>query len=327
LTETRRLFAERPQLADGLTGLTQDGESGDLLSGLLRTVRLRGDGAAHLAPSPPFALEFGETAAIVHIFERGGCELRLPGPSEPRVIRDRQIVLVPKPCRHTIASGSAAVARRADQRDVAAADDGGERPRWLAGWFAVDAASGGQMLAELPATIVLTGAADRSLPWLDVSRRLLLDEIASPGQGSAVMISRILDLLFIQIVRAWASRPDADSSWMVGAMDPQIGQALAAIHAHPGGQWTVAALANVAHLSRSAFAQRFSERIGQTPAAYLAQLRLNIAADRIRTTEDPINVIAAEVGYRSNAAFTRAFSTRYGVTPKQWRARTEGTSG
>jgi AraC-like DNA-binding protein len=133
------------------------------------------------------------------------------------------------------------------------------------------------------------------------------------------MISRILDLLFIQIIRAWASRPDADPGWMIGAMDPQIGQALTELHAHPDREWTVAGLAGIAHLSRSAFAQRFAERVGQTPAAYISQLRLEIAAEHLTSTEAPVNAIAADVGYRSNAAFTRAFSKRYGVTPTEWR--------
>jgi len=326
LLDPLRFFAYRPRPADGLSLLAREAQSGDLLSGLLRTVRLRGDGAVHLAPSPPFAIEFGDTAAMVHIFERGGCELHV-GQGEPTVVDEGAIVLLPGPRRHTIVSGSPEVVRGLERRDLVAPGDRVGTPRWLAGSFAVDAPSGGQMLAELPAAIVLSGDVDRSLAWFDVSRRLLLEEIAAPRQGSAAMISRILDLLFIQIIRAWASRPDADPSWMTGAMDPQIGHALTAIHAHPGRQWTVARLASIAHLSRSAFAQRFAERIGQTPAAYVAQLRLEIAADHLRATADPINAIAAEVGYRSNAAFTRAFSRRYGTTPRQWRAGADAPIG
>jgi AraC-like DNA-binding protein len=319
LPEPLTLFAERPESTDALSLLAREAGSGDLLSGLLRTVRLRGDGAAHLAPSPPFAIEFGDHAAMVHIFERGGCQLHITGEGEPRVVHEGEIVLLPRPRCHTIVSGSAEFARGPERRDLVAPDDHVGTSRWLAGSFAVDAPSGGQMLAELPDAIVLTGVADRSLTWFDVSHRLLLEEIASPGQGSAAMISRILDLMFIQIIRVWASRPDADPGWMTGATDPQIGDALTEIHANPGRQWTVVALASIAHLSRSAFAQRFTERIGHTPAAYIAQLRLETAADHLRTTTNPINVIAAEVGYRSHAAFTRAFSKRYGITPKQWR--------
>jgi len=258
---------------------------------------------------------------MVHIFERGDCELHIGGRRQPRVIHEGELVLLPRPVPHMIVSGADAADRLPERRDLVTLDDRAGAPRWLSGWFALDAPSGGQMLAELPEVIILTGMASRSLTWLDVSRRLLLEEIAAPGQGSAAMVSRILDLLFIQIIRAWASGPDADPGWMTGAMDPHIGRALIEIHADPGGSWTVAALANIAHLSRSAFAQRFAERIGHTPGAYIAQLRLEMAADQLNTTSEPINMIAASVGYRSNAAFTRAFSKRYGITPKEWRAR------
>jgi AraC-like DNA-binding protein len=318
LANPLKSFAERPEPMDLMPVLTHGAQAGDLLSGLLRTIRLRGDGAIHLAPSPPFAIEFGETTGMLHIFERGTCELR-SGRQSARVVREGDILLLPRPQRHTIASDSSERARGLELRDLVAAENDAVAPQWLAGSFAVDAPSGGQMLAELPDAIVLTGVGARALSWLDVSRRLLLEEIAAPGQGSAAMISRILDLLFIQIIRAWASRPDADPGWLIGAMDPQIGQALAAVHADPGREWTVARLAGVAHLSRSAFAQRFTERVGHTPSAYVAQLRLEIAAEQLSSTQAAINTIAAEVGYRSNAAFTRAFSKRYGATPTAWR--------
>jgi hypothetical protein len=64
--------AQRPPPAHALSALTHTSKSGDLLSGLLRTGRLRDDGAVHLGPLPPFAIEFGQTTAMLHIFERGG---------------------------------------------------------------------------------------------------------------------------------------------------------------------------------------------------------------------------------------------------------------
>jgi AraC-like DNA-binding protein len=103
-------------------------------------------------------------------------------------------------------------------------------------------------------------------------------------------------------------------------MDPQVSQALAVIHADPARPWTVAALAQHTNLSRSAFALRFAERTGQTPAAYIAALRLALAADKLKLSLDPVVTIADEVGYGSNAAFTRAFTRRYGVSPNRFRA-------
>ena len=133
------------------------------------------------------------------------------------------------------------------------------------------------------------------------------------------MISRILDLLFIQVLRAWAVRPDATPVWLTGAMDPIIGDAITAIHADPAHPWTIERLADKSNLSRSAFAERFVKRVGTPPAAYIAQVRLENAAELLQFTTRSIGVIASEVGYDSKAAFSRAFSKRYALPPSRWR--------
>ena len=134
-----------------------------------------------------------------------------------------------------------------------------------------------------------------------------------------VMVARILDLLFIQILRAWAAGTDAEPNWLAGALDPQIGLALSAIHRDPGHGWTVTELARTCSLSRSAFAARFAARVGKPPAAYLAHVRLDAATDLLRGTSLPVTVIAENVGYTSEAAFSRAFKHRYGTPPARWR--------
>src|ERR1700752_1359656 len=125
------------------------------------------------------------------------------------------------------------------------------------------------------------------------------------------MLSRILDLLFIQILRAWAARPDATPAWLTGAMDPVIGDAITAIHADPAHPWTIERLAAKSNLSRSAFAERFVKRVGTPPAAYIAQGRLESAPDLLQHTNHSVGTIASQVGYDSEAAFSRAFSKRY----------------
>jgi transcriptional regulator GlxA family with amidase domain len=148
---------------------------------------------------------------------------------------------------------------------------------------------------------------------------MLLIEMQSPSQGSAVMIARILDLLFIQVLRAWAAGADAEPNWLAGALDPQIGLALSAVHQDPGHDWKVGELAQACCLSRSAFAARFAARVGMPPAAYLAHVRLDAATDLLRDTALPVTLIAARIGYTSEAAFSRAFKRRYGTPPAHWR--------
>ena len=133
------------------------------------------------------------------------------------------------------------------------------------------------------------------------------------------MVARILDLIFIQVLRAWAAGPDPEPNWLAGALDPQIGPALSAIHRDPGHEWTVEDLARACCLSRSAFAQRFAARVGKPPATYLAHVRLDAAIGLLRDTTRPIALIAKSVGYTSEPAFSRAFKNHYGMPPARWR--------
>ena len=204
-----------------------------------------------------------------------------------------------------------------------ATENGAPEPaRWLCGTFTIGDPQASHLLASLPAVIILRGARGPALEGLEVARRMLVFEMQSPSQGSAVMVARILDLIFIQILRAWAAGTDAEPNWLAGALDPQIGQALSAIHRDPGHDWTVEELARACNLSRSAFAARFVARVGKPPATYLVHVRLDAATDLLRDTSRPVTLIAKNVGYTSEAAFSRAFKNRYGTPPARWRRDT-----
>jgi AraC-like DNA-binding protein len=230
------------------------------------------------------------------------------------------VLLLPAGQRHTLRHG-----RRVPPRPPGPADlgdetaDGSAGTRWLSGTFAYDDSRAVQLLNGLPAVIELRGAGGQSLVWLDVSSQMLMRETTSRSQGSAVMISRILDLLFIQVLRAWATGPGAEPGWLTGTMDPVIGEVITAIHANPRHPWTVERLAQKSNLSRSAFADRFARRAGRPPARYITEVRLATAADLLLDSTHPISLIASDVGYDSEAAFSRAFSKRYGVAPSRWR--------
>ncbi|NUP47467.1 MAG: helix-turn-helix transcriptional regulator, partial [Catenulispora sp.] len=202
-----------------------------------------------------------------------------------------------------------------DDTDTAAS----EPVRWLCGTFAIGDPQASHLLGSLPPVIVLRGAEGAVPEGLEVARRMLGIEMQSPSQGSAVMIARILDLVFIQIMRTWAAGPDAEPNWLAGAFDPQIGPALSAIHQEPCHDWTVEELARVCNLSRSAFAARFVGRVGKPPATYLAHVRLDAATGLLRDTLLPVSSVAEKVGYESEAAFSRAFKNRYGTPPARWR--------
>jgi AraC-like DNA-binding protein len=190
--------------------------------------------------------------------------------------------------------------------------------------FSIGDPQASHLLGTLPAVIILHGGGGPALEGLEVARRMLVAEMESPSQGSAVMIARILDLIFIQILRTWAADTNAEPNWLAGALDPQIGPALSAVHRDPGHDWTVEKLARACNISRSTFAARFLARVGKPPATYLAHVRLDAATDLLRDTSLPVTLVAQSVGYTSEAAFSRAFKTRYGTPPARWRQDIRG---
>jgi AraC-like DNA-binding protein len=294
-------LADRPVTEDAGLGLDAGSQVHDLLSELLRSVRLSGERIAAYAPPRDFSVSFADIGSL-HIIEEGELELRVDG--DPRVER--------------VSRGDVVLFPRGDQHHISDAGGPGA-PRWLCGTFTIGDPQASHLLGSLPAVIVLRGGGGPALEGLEVARRMIVFEMEAPSQGSAVMVARILDLILIQILRAWAAGPDAEPNWLAGALDPQIGLALSAIHRDPGRDWSVAELARACSLSRSAFAARFVARVGKPPAAYLVHVRLDAATEMLRGTSLPVALIAERVGYLSEAAFSRAFKHRYGTPPARWR--------
>jgi len=294
----------------------------DLLSELLRSVRLSGERIDAHAPPRTFSIGFADIGSL-HIIEAGELALWIDADPQVTYVGSGDVLLLPRgDAHHLIDAG-----KRADTnvRAGASENDAPEPARWLTGTFTIGDPQASHLLGSLPAVIVLRGDRGPALEGLEVARRMLLFEMHSPSQGSAVMVARILDLIFIQILRAWAAGPDAEPNWLAGALDPQTGPALSAIHRDPGHDWTVEELARACNLSRSAFAARFVAHVGKPPATYLAHVRLDAATDLLRDTRLPVTLIAKNVGYTSEAAFSRAFKNRYGTPPARWRQNIRAT--
>jgi AraC-like DNA-binding protein len=94
---------------------------------------------------------------------------------------------------------------------------------------------------------------------------------------------------------------------------------MTAIHQRPAEPWTTGALAREVSVSRATLGRRFARLVGETPPEYLTRWRMDLAAQRLRDTDDTIGVIAATVGYRSEYSFSRAFTRHRGIAPGRYR--------
>lgn len=139
--------------------------------------------------------------------------------------------------------------------------------------------------------------------------------------GDTVICSRIATTIAVTAVRMWVEQqPCCADRWLSSALDPRIGRALRAVHADLTRAWTVADMAREATMSRAAFAERFTELVGRSPAGYLTAVRVGAGRELLADDTATVAEVAHRVGYRSELGFARAFRREAGMSPSQWRA-------
>ena len=150
---------------------------------------------------------------------------------------------------------------------------------------------------------------------------LLAGEVGKNGAGARAAAARLIDLLLIAAIRRWSEAPEnrGAPSWLTALRDPTIARVLALIHDRPTEAWTLQMLASEVHLSRATLARRFTESVGESPLAYLANWRMQLASQRLKHSTDTVEAIAHQVGYSSEYAFSRAFARHRGHPPGRYR--------
>jgi AraC-like DNA-binding protein len=181
-----------------------------------------------------------------------------------------------------------------------------------------------QLIRLLPPVIHTDGATAPTQTWIGDTLRLMTAEVSQLRPGGEAVTTRLADILVIQAIRAWIhADPAAQTGWLGALQDPQIGQAIVAVHRDPGHPWTLASLANQAAMSRSAFAARFTQLVGEPAVRYLTRWRMQIALARLQQGPTTIHELAAQFGYSSEAAFSHAFKRVFGISPGAVRHRSE----
>jgi len=199
---------------------------------------------------------------------------------------------------------------------------GGDGPRTRVAYAALrtDDVLTRRLVAELPDVIVVDGWDDADAGAFASVLRLLANEASTTRPGGETIMTRLADVLVVQVIRWWlANGRVPEEGWLAALGDRHIGRALASMHADAARPWTIAELAGDANLSRSAFAERFTALVGTPPMSYLTTWRLEQARSELVRTDQPIASVSARVGYSSEAAFSRAFKRHHGVTPGEAR--------
>ncbi|MGB8405807.1 MAG: AraC family transcriptional regulator [Mycobacterium sp.] len=306
----------------------------DALAGLLEGPRARGAYLMRSLLDPPWSLRVEDRAALTVVVVGRGSACVIPDGAASRQLEVGDIAIFRGPDGYTVA----------DQPTTA--------PQAVVHPGQVTTTMDGELLCETLSlgvrswgsrtdaeTMLITGAYEEvgavcrrllsALPPLVVVRRgevngklvdLLLDEMSCDAPAQGAVLDRLLDLLTIAALRSWLSRQDAPA-WYRAYRDPQVGTALRLMENNPAHPWTVGSLAVEVGLSRAALARRFTRLVGEPPMALLTEVRLALAADLLRESDDTIETVARQVGYGTAFALSAAIKRRYGASPKALRGR------
>ena len=148
---------------------------------------------------------------------------------------------------------------------------------------------------------------------------LLMAESARPGLGSRVLVEALLKQCLVLVLRRQIDNDNSDLPWLAGTADKRLSRALDTIFNRPQSPLSVQRLADIAGMSRSAFAARFESAFGQPPMALLKVVRLRRAAELMATTTLPVSEVAKAVGFLSRSNFSQAFHQHHGMDPSAFR--------
>ena len=263
---------------------------------------------------------------LYHYILEGNAYAQLPGRTKVE-LAPGDIVMMPHGDSHLLGNGKHARpvdSMKAFEKNIsdglklARHGGGGEVTRLVCGFMVFEPRMSRIILSGLPKIIKVHLSDGPSSQWMRDSNRFAVGE--ESGDGSNLVVTKLSEVLFVETLRRYVNElSEADSGWLAGARDPIIGKTLAVLHDDPASDWTVENLARKVGLSRTRFAARFRQFIGNSPIAYLKKWRLKLGAEMLLSSQKSISEIAASVGYGSESAFNRAFKLEYHTPPALYR--------
>ncbi len=249
----------------------------------------------------------------------GACWLAVEGAGEGRLFKQGDCLLLPHGAPFQVASDPALPPEDWKRHFLGAREgalvklnDGGE-VTVLGGHFQLAGAQADMLLGMLPPVVHLRSELDRAtLLWAFERMR---QELVDPKPGGVLIVQQLTTMIFVQALRLHLDH-SLGVGWLFALSDKHVGAAIAAIHREPSRRWTVAALALEVGMSRSAFAARFAQLVGDGPIEYLTRWRM-LLAGRSLSRGEPIGAIARSLGYDSESAFSTAFKRVMGSPPRR----------
>lgn len=304
----------------------QPPDAADPLGEVLHMLRLNGTlyCRAELAAPWGVAMPRMDQSMFFIVIMSGEGWMRLPG-RDAVLLREGSMVVLPQgtPVELASAAGQRAVPlfdlpaiKVSERYEMMVIAGPGPVTRAMTGVVSFDDIAARRLVELLPEVLIVDRWHDAAGGWLRSTLDLIAHEAAALKPGGEAVITRLADILIIQAIRAWLDNaPEAQTGWLAALRDAQLGRALVVMHKAPGENWSLERLARLAGMSRSGFAARFTDMVGQPAMRYLTDWRLQKARLALVSGRDSVGQVARSAGYRSEAAFGRAFKQYFGEPP------------
>ncbi len=306
----------------------------DLLSDIMTRLSVQGTLYFRTSFTPPWgvAVPSYENVARFHFADRGDCKVHIPATGEVVRLAQGDLIIIPHGAEHDLLSHDTApggalpldrVLEETGYRGEGVLVHGGpdetRETQLICGHFSFAPGSKHMIFERLPPFIHIPNYGETSGAWLDATLRVIGGEAGAARLGGDLIALKMSEAIFAQAVRTFLEREGERLGALSGFVDPHLSRALTAFHQNPARVWSVEDLARTAGLSRTGFAQQFSQKMGVTPLQYLTSWRMQIARQALAENKASVAEAAELAGYASEAAFSRVFKKEVGLPPAAYR--------
>lgn len=297
----------------------------DALSGVLESAKLKTVVYPKFQFTSPWGIEMEQDSrSQFWRLLKGTCYLRVPGEKGIKM-NVGDIVCIPHGSKHLISGKSnttcvpASEFGKAYHNGKPLFQGKDEETILMGGHFEFTPSVQHPFIKSLPKVIHINNTTKELNLWLEQAALLMNEEISGEKIGSKLVLGRLVDILFVFIIRAYLQQVDTKAGFLMALKDNRISNSLKSMHEFPEKDWTLHQLAATAGMSRSLYCREFKRLVGETPLGYLTNWRILKSKEILSESKENISEIASKVGYQSEAAFNRLFKTKVGETPASYR--------